>query len=285
MEPELNQSVTRMKRDIREAAATLSDNEARFLVGSYHNMQESRIRASNQIRALGNSEPHTTLTWLSQQALILEKNVGRALDAYSEADPIGAVIREVVGIGPVIAAGLRAHLDITKAPTASAFWRFAGLDPSSTWEKGQKRPWNAELKTLCWQIGQSFQKFSNHPRCFYGALYKERKAHEVARNEAGDFSGQAEVFRKKVGKTTAAYKYYASGKLPPAHVDARARRWVVKLFLSHLHAVWYEHHHGVAPPVPYIIAQDPRHTNRVAPPFQLPEKAASHDWRKSKPIP
>jgi hypothetical protein len=39
----------------------------------------------------------------------------------------------IKGIGPVIAAGLLANIDITKAPTAGHIWRFAGLDPSSKW--------------------------------------------------------------------------------------------------------------------------------------------------------
>jgi hypothetical protein len=29
-----------------------------------------------------------------------------------------------------------------------------------------------------------------------------------------------------------------SGGLPPAHLDARARRYAVKIFLSHLYAEW-----------------------------------------------
>jgi hypothetical protein len=41
--------------------------------------------------------------------------------------------------------------------------------------------------------------------------------------------------------------------LPPAHVHARARRWVVKLFLSHFHAEWFQKHYGKPAPLPYAI--------------------------------
>jgi hypothetical protein len=42
--------------------------------------------------------------------------------------------------------------------------------------------------------------------------------------------------------------------LPPAQIDNRARRYAVKLFLAHLHHVWYETEFGEAPPKPYPIA-------------------------------
>jgi hypothetical protein len=54
-----------------------------------------------------------------------------------------------VGIGPVLAAGLAAYIDITRTPTVSALWSLAGLNPTAVWGKGEKRPWNAQLKTLC----------------------------------------------------------------------------------------------------------------------------------------
>lgn len=41
--------------------------------------------------------------------------------------------------------------------------------------------------------------------------------------------------------------------LPPAHVHARAKRWVVKLFLAHFHEVYYKEHFGKMPPKPYVI--------------------------------
>jgi hypothetical protein len=57
-----------------------------------------------------------------------------------------------------------------------------------------------------------------------------------------------------VGKSTEAFKHYSAGRLPPGQIDARARRYAVKLFLSHLHEVWYKAHFGKAPPLPYPIA-------------------------------
>jgi len=247
----------RLKRDIKDASVTMSADEARFLVDAYYMMQEDRKRAHNQVRALGESqEPHMVIQWLADQSQMLESQIKRALDAYSASHEIGVWAREVTGIGPVIAAGLMAHIDITRAPTVGHIWRYAGLDPTTKWSKGQKRPWNAELKTLCWKIGESFVKVSSKPDAFYGHVYLERKAQEVAKNENGDFAEQAakKLEEFNIGKDTDAYKAYSKGKLPPAHLHARAKRYAVKLFLSHWHEVAYQAHYGKEPPLPYPIA-------------------------------
>ena len=102
--------------------------------------------------------------------------------------------------------------------------------PTQEWLPKAKRPWNAALKTLCWKIGESFVKVSGNPGDFYGKLYAQRKLIEEQRNAAGAFAGQAAAKLKKfkIDKTTIAYQHYAAGKLPPAHIHARAKRWAVK---------------------------------------------------------
>jgi len=45
---------------------------------------------------------------------------------------------------------------------------------------------------------------------------------------------------------------------------------VVKLFLSHLHAVWYENETGKKAPVPYAIAHL-NHAHLIEPPHTIQE--------------
>ena len=131
MSIELNESVKRLDRDLVTAAKILSDQEVRFLVDAYYQMQDDRKRANNQIRALNESEePHSVLTWLGNQSETLENQIKRALDSYTANQPVGIWLRANYGIGPVIAAGLLAHIDIDNRPTAGAIWRYAGLDPT-----------------------------------------------------------------------------------------------------------------------------------------------------------
>src|SRR5215467_2978497 len=104
--------VDRLARDLVKAATTLSDREARFLVDAYYTMQEDRKRAHNQLRNMAD-EPHAVIDWLAAQHETLESQIRRALDVYSDAHPVGQWLKSLHGIGPVIAAGLLAHIDIT----------------------------------------------------------------------------------------------------------------------------------------------------------------------------
>jgi len=259
-------SVNRLTRDLVKAGATLSEDEARYLVDAYYLMQEDRKRAHNQVKAM-KDEPHALIGWLADQSQTLESQIKRTLEVYSSSHSAGQWMKANFGIGPVISAGLLAHIDIAQCPTVGHIWRYAGLDPTMRWEKGQKRPWNAGLKTLCWKIGQSFMKFSGNDECVYGQVYRERKAYEVARNEAGDNTARSAAIldARKFSKDTDAYKAYVIGKLPPAHLDAQARRYAVKLFLSHLHLVWHWLHFDRVPANPYAIGHLD-HTHFIAPP-------------------
>jgi hypothetical protein len=170
-----------------------------------------------------------------------------------------------------------------------------------------KRPWNAALKTLCWKAGQSFVKVSNNPNDVYGKMYRDRKVYEWRVNlEGGSADDAAMVLaRKKIGRTTEAYNFYAgcykvqpgttyvgrpSGApvnypaerlfhpvlekvevgmgmpmLPPGHIQARSTRRAVKVFLSHLHHVWHEVEYGKPPPKPYVLERM-GHVHYLAPP-------------------
>lgn len=262
------EAIRKLTKDERQAAVTLGKDEARFLVDAYYQLQDNRIRSDGQVRSMSkDGEPHATLQWLANMNRTLEESIKSALDAYSNASPVGRWMRSQKGIGPVIAAGFLAHLDITKAETAGAFWSFAGLDPRKTWEKGQKRPWNADLKVLTWKLGESFVKVSGSEDAFYGKLYKERKALETERNERGEFADQAaaKLEKYKIGKNTDAYKAYSQGKLPPAHIHARAKRFAVKIFIANLHEVMYKDHYGKEPPLPYAIGIL-GHAHKINPP-------------------
>tara|TARA_R110000824_G_scaffold128972_1_gene290085 strand:- start:946 stop:1860 length:915 start_codon:yes stop_codon:yes gene_type:complete len=286
--------VEKMTKDLKKAGKTLSKDEARFLVDAYYRTQEQRIRYDAQIRALTKAEePHDLLSWFSNQSRVLEEALKKPLDEWSFTTPEGRWCREhVCGVAGIITSGLMAHIDIERVMYAGQIWSYAGLNPSQEWKKGQKRPWNAELKKLCFKIGESFVKTQSKESDFYGKLFVKKKAELWEKNLKGEFADAAAA--KSVGKSTQAYKWYngqvsaawargilKAGKnwpvsaktvktrgtpmLPPAHIHSRARRWVVKMFLSHLFEVMYISHHGEEPPIPYILTQA-NHNKRVYPP-------------------
>ena len=257
-----------LAKDLRAAVKTLGEAEARFLVDAYYMLQDNRIRAAHQKRMLEtDAEPHSVISWLFGQNEVLEKQIAKALDYYSSEQPLGAWARSIVGVGPIITAGLLAHIDIRKAPTVGHIWRFAGLDPTVKWGKGEKRPWNTPLKRLCWLLGESFVKSSGSERTVFGPVYRARKDLEIQRNEAGLFKQQAEasLATKKFGADTDARKHYEAGRLPPARIHLRSTRYAVKLFLSAYHECGYFLLHGRLPPRPYVI-EHLGHAHYIDPP-------------------
>lgn len=261
-------------KDLREAAQKLTVGEARYLVDLYYQIQDFRLATANQIRSLGTGEPGHVIKWSFAAMEYVENRIKKALDYYTDAEQsgLGPWAKSVYGIGPVITAGLLAHIDLRKCRTVGSIWRFAGLDPTSHWGKGEKRPFNAALKTLCWKAGESFVKFSGSPQCLYGRLYLQRKALEQQRNEAGEYKEQAHkiLLAKKIGKDTEAYKAYIEGKLPAGHIHARAKRWAVKVFLAHYYEKGCRLVLKKEPPVLYSIAML-GHVHRIEPESRFTE--------------
>jgi hypothetical protein len=395
---EFSDAVVRLNKDLKAAVRLLTPHEARFLVDSYYAIQEYRKASGNQKLALDKSgEPHLILNWLFDQQSTLEKQIGKTLDIWTDTQPVGQWLKSICGIGPVLTAGLIAHVDITRAPTAGRIWRLAGLVPDVKWYgkdgskelmktmfgdspkkksvdetdlalvslntnrsiesleklalgKGKRmtmdnleaglarRPWNANLKTLAFKVGESFVKVSGRESDFYGKLFQKRKAKEWLRNLSGGCSGDARnALSEKNFKDGTDAKVWLTGKispsvagwcwargivssspsmndveamtkdqalrpadlvaagfwnedgsvvqimgkgpdqwtspipmLPPAHIHARARRWTVKLLLSHFQYVYYRYHYGQEPPAPYVMAKA-GHADLIVPP-NLPWK-------------
>lgn len=251
------ESLKRLTKDVKLAAKTLTRDEARFLVDYYYLMQNDRIRAGNQEHALAESqEPHEVVTWLRQNSAVLERNVHALLDAYSDTTVTGRWSKSVVGIGPVIAAGLLAHVDIERAAHIGHIWNFAGLNPAAVWNKGERRPWNADLKRLCWLMGESFTKTSGHKDSVYGKLYVQRKIQEVEKNARHEFADQARksLETKSWKRDTKTKASYEKDELPAARLHLRAQRWAVKIFLAHWHAVAFYERYKVHAPKAYVFA-------------------------------
>lgn len=261
--------VKKLTKDLRAMVVlgAVSTREVRYLVDSYYQRQRARITADHQIRQMNETgEPHEVIQWLGANDDLLERNLKSMLDKWTDTHPVGLWAKSITGIGPVIAAGLLAHIDITRANTAAKVWAHAGLNPDMKWEKGQKRPFNMRLKTLCaFKLGESFVKVHNKDSDIYGKLYAQRKALEQERNDAGLFKETAARDIARFSKSTDAYKSYAEGKLPPARIHARARRYAVKMFLSHYHMIAFWHYYNFLPPFPFVF-EHLGHIDIIVPP-------------------
>lgn len=259
-------SLMKLNRDIRNAAKSISDNEAKYLIKLYYQIQTMREAAFSQSRTLKSDvnlstkekkdvEPHECIDFMANQFLILEKEIADILKIYSKNNEVCKWMTSITGIGPIISCGFFAMIDIERCETAGSIWRYAGLDPTMEWKKGELRPWNAKLKTLCWKLGDSFVKVHNRESDVYGHIYKMRKEFELEKNERGEYAEEAKrILQKKKFTNKEVIAIYESGKLPLGHIENRARRYAVKIFLSHLFTVWYIMHHHKEPPRPYALA-------------------------------
>lgn len=205
------------------------------IVELYYDCQEHRKRHAAKKRT---EEPRDLDKWFLEYLSFGEALIQRKLQKWVETDAPAESqwAYAQYGIGPVLAAGLAAHIDVNKAASPSAIWKFAGLAPGFDKRvKGEKLPFNGRLKTLCWKLGDSFVKFSGQEECFYGKLYREFKAEEIRRNESGHYKvAAAELLKSKNWKDdTATKERLLQGKLSDAHLDMKARRRAVKIFLVH----------------------------------------------------
>lgn len=312
VEQEVDVFTGKLSKDLRESAKTMGANEARYMVDMYYQVQDLRKATGNmESAAEKDQEPHELVGWLRGNLKQTEANIKLMLDLYTDHHPVGQWAKSITGIGPVISAGLLAHIDITKAPTAGHIWRFAGLDSTCEWlgKEGAKRvieevigkakavtmdhlaliatrvnrkvdrimplatdkktgkitrtsleaglsrrPWNANLKVLAWKIGESFVKVSSNPEDVYGRLYIQRKAYEAQKNSKGEYADQARKQLQNFRRETVSKTAYQEGRLPDGHIHARAKRWAVKLFLSHYQTVAWFLEYKQLPPKPYTFS-------------------------------
>ena len=249
--------IDRILKTIRDTLKDyeLRDNEIAEAVELYYDAQELRIMHANKKR----TEPPSRLTnWFNRWLMSGEKTVLSKLTKWVERPEAPAEAQwaySQIGIGPVIAAGLAAHIDVAKANHVSSVWKFAGYAPGADRKvKGQKLPYNARLKTLCWKLGESFVKVSGKEGATYGKLYAQCKRDEVSRNENGLYGRQAaeELATKKIKDKETKAKL-STGKLTDGRLHARAKRRAVKIFLQHYWVIGREAR-GLPVTEPYAMA-------------------------------
>lgn len=129
-----------------------------------------------------------------------------------------------------------------------------------------KPPYNKDLKTKAYIIGEMFVKQSGREKSLYGKIYKDKKIEYTIKNENGEYAEEAErlLKEKNYSKETETYKRLSQGMLSDAHILARAKRYAVKLFISHVYEAMYYAEYKKEPPKTYVI-QYMGHHDYIAP--------------------
>lgn len=192
---------------------TVTTDDIYMLEQLRQTFQRHRIQMSNRISAVerGASTMQTaTMERYMERFQALEDETAADIAVAVKEHEMWSWLKQVKGIGPGLAGSLVAMIDIEKADTVSALWRYAGQattdGKADKPTKGEKLPYNANLKRVCYLIGTSFLR-SGSP---YRREYDEAK----------------EYYQRVHADWT------------PGHIDMAARRKMTKLFLSHLWTEW-----------------------------------------------
>lgn len=121
--------------------------------------------------------------------------------------------------------------------TSAADWVAHGYSParrSVMWNVGASLI-RAQKERICKETGEIRQ-----PSGPYYTVYAERKAYEAAKNEAGDYAEQAARQLAHINPTAGQKKHLEAGMLTPAHINARAQRYMEKRFIRDLWKAWKE---------------------------------------------
>jgi len=239
------------ERRMRERFSKLKHPRLRILVESYYDMQKLRIATNNRLKIyekfnMVTSQQAATIQTIINTLKEEEKSYERMVRDEVKGIPIFLWLKEVKGIGPVMAGGLIAWIDdIARFPTVSKLWAYAVGKPGERRQKGAKCGWNPRLKTHCWRIGTQLLRAKGRYADFYYQFkrqYLERedikKAHESGKAVGGKLS----------------YKI---------HIHQMALRKMIKLFLSHLWEQWRKFE-GLPIREPYSI-EKLGHTTKIEP--------------------
>jgi Holliday junction resolvasome RuvABC DNA-binding subunit len=162
---------------------------------------------------------------------------------------------------------------------AKTQWKFEYFVENARSDKGKwskealikaaaKIPYNANLKTHMWKVGKSFEYLKTNKNSLYGKLLAERIVLETKRNEEGYYKDyiKQKMSEKNYSTGTETYKCYMEGKLPAVEINARCRRWVQKIFVSHLFEEMYRVANDKVPPRYYALEHcENQHNRDIAP--------------------
>ncbi len=235
---------------------------------TFQSIQRDRIGLERALETRNVPADHEA-RWVHSQLVEIEKRTVKYLESECAASSVWPWLSQIKGIGPRLGGMLIGLIDIRRANTVSALWRYAGqavVFPCQHCEfvtsrvdtlrehheikhkkesfevssgkaerpvKGEKLHYNALLKKTMYLIARQFIMAGTEP---YNGFYREAKER---------YTREREGWR-------------------PGRIELAARRKMVKMFLSHLWLKWREAE-GLPVGMPYVHAIK-GHTNYTPPP-------------------
>jgi len=195
----------------------------------------------------------------------------------------------VRGVGKENIAKVIGLIDITKAPTISSLWMFAGFAPEDGRAmkrvKGQKLRYNSQLRSMVWRLANSLRiakgnfydyyirEKDNYTERFTGQGYRILPTPSgvwACLNCGASWAKKRDITpccaEPEIGKKT---REEPPGVIWLGHLDAMALRKMAKLFLACLWLVWREAE-SLPTRDPYAIERQ-GHTSLISP-FEMVDR-------------
>jgi len=212
---------------------------------------------------------------LHRRLVSLEDYVdGRVADLI-KGHPAYPWFSRVKGVGRENIGKVVGLIDIGRADTISALWKFSGMDvqdgKAPKRKRGEKLSYNSQLRSMCWRLSISLLrakgKFYNY---YLEAKEKEARKFTVISTPKGrlcpkcltEVTAKATKYCPKCG-TQLSLKEEPKGVLFEGHLHNRALRKATKLFLACLWLTWREAE-GLPVSKPYAIDIQ-RHSSFIGP--------------------
>lgn len=218
----------------------------------FYDLQKLRIQMGNRTSKTGAVLTADDLEFHELRAKTLkqlERNELKQVERLCKHHPMYSWLRAQKGLGPTLAGVILAEIDIARAPTISALWKFAGLHvvhvngkgKADKGRKGQKHEYNSFLKTkLVGVLSDCMIKAKSPWREFYDHQKNRRQNQFVDECMNCEGTGKAKIGEAKGKKCP-----NCAGGTKPApwgasdgHRHRDALRQMIKMFLSALWVEW-----------------------------------------------
>ena len=117
---------------------------------------------------------------VSQSLYPMEEKFHKKMEAEVKKHQLWPWLKSVRGVSTNLGSKLLHRLP-DDIPAPSNLWSYAGLDGPG-W---RKRPHNWELTSICYLIGDQFNRLRNNPNSKYGKILAERKEYEKTKPWCG----------------------------------------------------------------------------------------------------
>jgi len=219
-----------------------------MLVDERERVQRSRIQWSNRVNAVhrGDDTVSEGELWFLQswagRYLEIETQLNKDIKQIVSHEPIYPALSNISGVGPLLAARIISMVDIGRAATPSALWKYAGFGVtdgrSDRPVKGEKLGYNKRLKTTMFLVGKSLLQYNQE----YRVLYDESRE-----------------------------MYAERADWPPIRQHRAALRRMIKRFLAHLWLVW-RGIEGLPTVQPYVFEHMAGHVHQ--------DRPEQYGWRR-----